>query len=286
MAKVPIADMQEERSRAHETLRMIDYLCGPGRAENKERYRKYFERCDENGDGVLEYAEVKCALHAIFKDLSMDPPSAEKLEALFARCDKNGDGVLSLDEWSRFYNFIIQSAVAHAQRTIDRFAQVEQLEQLREREQEQKRREARAVRAAWLEAEAREQEQKRREAREREQEQKRAEQKPIDLKVVLETEGKRPKQLTIRNVTPETSAEELSKKIKKETGIAPSWQWFWQEVFYEGGSYTHWQNAGRLLYGYRPLSNRWDDFCRGHALTGKVAAPPSDLLYPNYLQTG
>ena len=63
--EVPIADMQEERSWAtvdgsavgtlcfvsinpsflpsflHETLRMIDHLCGPGRAENKERYRKY-----------------------------------------------------------------------------------------------------------------------------------------------------------------------------------------------------------------------------------------------------
>ena len=159
MAKVPIADMQEERSRAHETLRTIDHLCGPGRAENKERYRKYFERCDENGDGVLEYAEVKCALHAIFKDLSMDPPSAEKLEALFARCDKNGDGVPSLDEWSRFYTFIIQGALAHAQRTIDRVtSQIEReitrgqrraIEAQRVGRKEQKVREGKAARRAY-----------------------------------------------------------------------------------------------------------------------------------------
>ena len=30
--------------------------------------------------------------------------------------------MLSLDEWSRFYNFIIQGALAHAQRTIDRLS--------------------------------------------------------------------------------------------------------------------------------------------------------------------
>ena len=75
----------------HETLRMIDHLCGTGRAENKERYRKYFEKCDKNCDGVLEHAEVHCALNMIYSHLSMDPPSTEKLETLFTRCDKNGE---------------------------------------------------------------------------------------------------------------------------------------------------------------------------------------------------
>ena len=244
-------------NRAKDTLAMIDYFCGPGRSEIKERCRKWFERCDVNGDGVLEHAEVKCTLNAIFKDLSMDPPSAAKLEALFTRCDENGDGVLSLDEWSRFYNFIIQSAVAHAQRTIDRLAQVEQL---REREQEQKRREARE----------REQEQKRREAREREQEQKRAAQKPIDLKVVVKTEGKRSKQLTIRNVTPEVSAEELRKMIHTRTCIAPSRQSFWY------GGKTRGDNSCELYewldhWDEIPL-NHWEYFCHGHALTVKDTA--------------
>ena len=59
VGEVPITDMRAESSRAKDTLALIDHFCGPGRAEIKERCRKYFERCDVNRDGVLEHAEVK-----------------------------------------------------------------------------------------------------------------------------------------------------------------------------------------------------------------------------------
>ena len=257
-------------NRAKDTLAMIDYFCGPGRSEIKERCRKWFERCDVNGDGVLEHAEVKYALNAIFKDLTIDPPSEAKLDALFTRCDRNGDGVLSLDEWSRFFTFIIEGAVAHAQRTIDRLEEQRE-EWKRQEKEEQKRREARD----------REQEQKRREAREREQEQKWAEaMMGFNLKVVVKTGGKCSKQLTISNVTPEISAEELRKKIHTKTGIEPSRQSFWYEYEMRGddnpnsGGYAYMFYHSCELYE-NPLS-RWDDFRHGHALTVKVAAPPSE----------
>ena len=45
-----LAELQEQRSSAFSTLQMIEYFTGDGQAENKKRYRKYFEKSHANGD--------------------------------------------------------------------------------------------------------------------------------------------------------------------------------------------------------------------------------------------
>ena len=49
-----IAQLQDQRDRASDTLNVIEYFTGTGRAENAERYRKYFEKSDANGDRPID----------------------------------------------------------------------------------------------------------------------------------------------------------------------------------------------------------------------------------------
>merc|ERR1711920_683610 len=107
------------KSTPQETLQMIEYFTGAGRAENKERFRKFFAKFDANGDGVLQREEVKAAAAGICEGFLMEPPARAKVDELFRKTDKNGDGVLTIDEWKPLYGLLVRSALQQATACVE-----------------------------------------------------------------------------------------------------------------------------------------------------------------------
>mmetsp|Transcript_52719 Transcript_52719/g.83666 ORF Transcript_52719/g.83666 Transcript_52719/m.83666 type:complete len:440 (-) Transcript_52719:94-1413(-) len=72
----------------------------------KEKFKKF----DVNGDGVLEFDEVKNLTNSLYDEFGLQPPPEGALRAFFCATDENQDGVLSEREFRKFFEMFLRYA--------------------------------------------------------------------------------------------------------------------------------------------------------------------------------
>merc|ERR1719221_864662 len=72
----------------------------------KEHFKKY----DMNGDGVLDWEEVRDLTNSLYDNFGLEAPREGGLKAFFDANDTNGDGVLSEKEFRRFFECFLRYA--------------------------------------------------------------------------------------------------------------------------------------------------------------------------------
>mmetsp|Transcript_15326 Transcript_15326/g.43835 ORF Transcript_15326/g.43835 Transcript_15326/m.43835 type:complete len:441 (+) Transcript_15326:82-1404(+) len=76
----------------------------------KHTCKEYFSKFDANGDGVLQWEEVRDLTCELYKNFGLQPPSDGSLKAFFVATDVNGDGVLSEREFRKFFEMFLRYA--------------------------------------------------------------------------------------------------------------------------------------------------------------------------------
>lgn len=72
----------------------------------KEKFKKF----DINGDGVLEFDEVKNLTMSLYDEFGLQSPPEGTLRAFFVATDENQDGVLSEREFRKFFEMFLRYA--------------------------------------------------------------------------------------------------------------------------------------------------------------------------------
>lgn len=72
----------------------------------KEKFKKF----DKNGDGVLEFEEVRDLTTALYEEFGLQVPPEGTLRAFFYATDENQDGVLSEREFRKFFEMFLRYA--------------------------------------------------------------------------------------------------------------------------------------------------------------------------------
>jgi hypothetical protein len=72
----------------------------------KEKFKKF----DVNGDGVLEFDEVKNLTNSLYDEFGLQIPPEGCLRAFFYATDENQDGVLSEREFRKFFEMFLRYA--------------------------------------------------------------------------------------------------------------------------------------------------------------------------------
>jgi hypothetical protein len=72
----------------------------------KEKFKKF----DVNGDGVLEFDEVKNLTNSLYDEFGLQTPPEGCLRAFFYATDENQDGVLSEREFRKFFEMFLRYA--------------------------------------------------------------------------------------------------------------------------------------------------------------------------------
>jgi len=76
----------------------------------KHACKEQFKKFDVNGDGVLEWEEVKALVNQIYEEFGLQLPSEGSLRAFFYATDENQDGVLSEREFRKFFEMFLRYA--------------------------------------------------------------------------------------------------------------------------------------------------------------------------------
>mmetsp|Transcript_10244 Transcript_10244/g.16708 ORF Transcript_10244/g.16708 Transcript_10244/m.16708 type:complete len:397 (+) Transcript_10244:51-1241(+) len=74
----------------------------------KHACKEKFKRFDANGDGVLEFDEIKDLTTALYDEFGLEVPPEGTLRAFFYATDENQDGVLSEREFRKFFEMFLR----------------------------------------------------------------------------------------------------------------------------------------------------------------------------------
>ena len=71
--------------------------------KDKHKLRKIteaaFKAVDLDGSGYLERNELELVMENVAKDIGVDKPTKDEVDAVLAELDENGDGKLSIEEF-------------------------------------------------------------------------------------------------------------------------------------------------------------------------------------------
>lgn len=74
----------------------------------KHACKEKFRRFDINGDGSLEWNEIRQLVSALYEEFGLQPPAEGTLRAFFIANDENKDGVLSAKEFRKFFEMFLR----------------------------------------------------------------------------------------------------------------------------------------------------------------------------------
>jgi len=76
----------------------------------KHACQEHFGKFDHNGDGVLQWEEVRELTNQLYKSFGLQQPSEGALHGFFIINDENNDGVLSEHEFCKFFEMFLRYA--------------------------------------------------------------------------------------------------------------------------------------------------------------------------------